>query len=41
MLALTLQPVKKISISTHYTYYLTFVLRPEEGMPKTEGGLSG
>lgn len=41
MLALTLQPVKKISISKHYTYYLVLVFWPEEGMSKTKGGLSG
>ena len=41
MLALTLQPVKKISASKHYTYYLTFVFWPDEGMTKTKGGLSG
>jgi hypothetical protein len=32
MLALTLQPVKKTGTPTHYTYYLTFVFWPEEGM---------
>jgi hypothetical protein len=43
MLALTLQPVKKISTPTHYKEYglFTICFGPEEGMTKTKGGLSG
>ena len=41
MLALTLQPVKKIRTSTHYTYNLTLFFYIGENVCSTKGGLRG